>query len=88
MDLIPQCFISSFFDISPLAPGKEDFQDVLPYAHDDNLCHVTSLMLINFHYLLPQCTHTIQFGLDASVVSQKSFPFNMLRYWSKVRKCP
>ena len=42
----------------PPGSGEEDFEGFLPY-----IGHVTSIMLINFHFLVPESFHT-KFGLE------------------------
>ena len=44
--------------------GEEDFWRVFTiYGHGGHLGHVTSIMLINFHFLVPESFHT-KFGLE------------------------
>ena len=39
----------------PADSGEEDFRRVFTiYGHGSHLGHVTSIMLINFHYLVPE----------------------------------
>ena len=39
--------------------GEEDFLRVFTiYGHGGHLGHVTSIMLINFHFLVPESFHT------------------------------
>ena len=39
--------------------GEEDFLRVFTiYGHGGHLGHVTRIMLINFHFLVPECFHT------------------------------
>ena len=46
----------------PAGSGEEDFSRVLIiYGHDGHLGHVTSIMLTNFHFLVPESFFT-KFG--------------------------
>ena len=60
MGCSPRCYIPSFVEISPPVQEKRIFEGFLPYmgvaAH-----LVTSIMLINFHFLVPESFHT-KFG--------------------------
>ena len=48
----------------PAGSGEEDFGRVFNiYGHGSHLDHVTSIMSINFHYLVPESIH-IKFGFD------------------------
>ena len=48
----------------PAGSGVEDFLRVFTiYEHGDHLGHVTSIMLTNFHFLVPETFHT-KFGLE------------------------
>ena len=47
----------------PASSGEEDFRRVFTiYGRGGHLGHVTSIMLINFHFLVPESFHT-KFGL-------------------------
>ena len=42
----------------PAGSGEEDFLRVFTiYGHGGHLGHVTSIMLINFHFLVPESFH-------------------------------
>ena len=59
MDSGPQCYIPSLVEIVPLVPKKkivEGFSFTI-YGHGGQLGHVTSIMLINFHYNVPKSLH-------------------------------
>ena len=44
--------------------GKEDFRTVFTiYGHGGHPGHVTSIILINFHFLVPESFHT-KFGSE------------------------
>ena len=46
----------------PAGSGEEDFLRVFTiYGHGGHLCHETSIILINFHFLVPKSLHT-KFG--------------------------
>ena len=46
----------------PTGSWKQDFLSIYTiYGHGSHLGHVTSIMLINFHFLVPQKLHT-KFG--------------------------
>ena len=48
----------------PAGSGEEDFGRVFTiYGRGGHLGHVTSIMLINFHFLIPESFHT-KFGSD------------------------
>ena len=43
----------------PAGSGEEDFLRVFTiYGHGGHLGHVTRIMLINFHFLVPKSFHT------------------------------
>ena len=50
----PRCYIPSFVEISPPVPEKifEGFFTI--YGHGGHLGHVTSIMLSDFHFLVPE----------------------------------
>ena len=55
---------TKFRENRPAGSGKEDFLRVFTiYGHGGHLGHVTSMMLINFHFLVPESLH-IKFGFD------------------------
>ena len=48
----------------PAGSPEEDFQRIFTiYGHVGHLGHVTSVMLSDFHFLVPESFHT-KFGLD------------------------
>ena len=48
----------------PAGSGEEDFLRVFTiYGRGGHLRHVTSIMLINFHFLVPESFHT-KFSLE------------------------
>ena len=48
----------------PACSGEEDFLRVFTiYGHGGHLCHVTSIMSSDFHFLVPESFHT-KFGSD------------------------
>ena len=48
----------------PAGSGEEDFKRVFTiYGRGGHLGHVTSIMLINFQFLVPESFHT-KFGLE------------------------
>ena len=59
-----QCDIPSFVDISPPVPERKIFEGFLPYmGMAAILVNLTTIMLINFHFLVPESLH-IKFGFD------------------------
>ena len=56
----PRCYIPSFGEIGPLVSEKI-FEGFLPYGHGGHLGHVTSIILIYFHFNVPKSLHT-EFG--------------------------
>ena len=43
----------------PAGSGEEDFRKVFTiYRRDGHLCHVTSIMSSDFHFLVPESLHT------------------------------
>ena len=68
------------------AGSGEDFLMVFTiYGHDGHLSHVTSILLIYFHFHVPKYSHTVinsisclhlpTFRSQASIVSEKSTVF-------------
>ena len=50
---------TKFRENRPAGSGEEDFRRVFTiYACGGHLGHVTSIMLINFHFLVPESFHT------------------------------
>ena len=50
---------TKFRENRPAGSGVEDFLRVFTiYGHGSHLGHVTSIMLINFHFLVPESFHT------------------------------
>ena len=55
----------------PAGSGEEDFLRVFTiYGRGSHLGHVTSIMLINFHFLVPESFHA-KLVQNGSVVSEK-----------------
>ena len=55
---------TKFRENQPAGSGEEDFWRVFTiYGHGGHLGHVTSIMLINFHFLVPESFYT-KFGLE------------------------
>ena len=66
----PRCYTPSVVKIGP--PVLEKIFEVFfsIYGHDGHLGNVTSIMLTNFHFLVPESFHT-KFGSEWPVVSEK-----------------
>ena len=47
----------------PAGSGEDFWRVFTIYGHGGHLGHVTSIMLINFHFLVPESFHT-KFGLE------------------------
>ena len=62
MCLSSRCYISSFVEIGPSVP-KKIFKGFTIYGHGGYLGHVTSIMSINFHFLVP-ISFLSNFGSD------------------------
>ena len=60
----PGCYIPSFVEIGLPVPEKifEGFFQYI-YWRGGRLCHVTSIMSSDFHFLVPESFHT-KFGSD------------------------
>ena len=59
-----RCYIPSFMEICQPVPEKKIFEVFFTiYGHGSHLGHVTSIMSINFHFLVPESLH-IKFGFD------------------------
>ena len=56
---------TKFRENRPAGSGEEDFGGFSPYIYGrgGHLGHVTSIMLINFHFLVPESFHT-KFGSE------------------------
>ena len=55
---------TKFRENRPTGSGEEDFLRVFTiYGRGGHLGHVTSIMLINFHFLAPESFHT-KFGSE------------------------
>ena len=55
---------TKFFGNRPAGSTEEDFQRIFTiYGHVGHLGHVTSVMLSDFHFLVPESFHT-KFGSD------------------------
>ena len=72
----PRCYISSFVEISSLVQEKEILRFFSVYGRGGHLGHVTSIILMNFHFLVFKfcIPNLVKNGL---VVSEKSFNFHM-----------
>ena len=53
----PKCYITSFMEIGLPIPGTI-LKGFTIYAHGGHHGHVTSIMLINFHFFVPKSLHT------------------------------
>ena len=54
----PVCFIPNFVEIGLLVLGKKFLKGVLPaIGHGRHIGHVTSIKVINFHFLVPKSLH-------------------------------
>ena len=74
----PQCYIPSFVEIAPPVPEKI-FEGFLPYyGRGGHLSHVTSIMSLNFHFLVPESFH-ITFGSErhSSFLRKSGLNFGM-----------
>ena len=74
----------------PAGSGEEDFWRVFTiYGRGGHLGHVTSIMLINFHYLVSESSHK-KFGSDrhSSFWENLVWIFVRTRPWAKVKKWP
>ena len=50
---------TKFQENRPAGSGEEDFLKVFTiYGHGGHLGHVTRIMLTNFHFLVPESSHT------------------------------
>ena len=58
-----QGYIPSFVEIGPPVLEKKIFEGFLPYMGAGHFGPVTSIMLINFHFLVPESFHT-KFGSE------------------------
>ena len=54
---------SKFHENRPAGSGEDFLRVFTIYGHGGHLGHVTSIMLINFHFLLPESFHT-KFGSE------------------------
>ena len=63
IDLSPRCYIPSFMEISLLVPEKKILKDFYHIWDGGHLGHVTSIMLSDFYFLVPESFHT-KFGSD------------------------
>ena len=52
----PECYIINFIEISPLVPEKKIMEAILAYL-GGHLGHVTSIIFINFHFLITESFH-------------------------------
>ena len=50
---------NKFRENRPAGSGEEDLgRDFTIYGHGGHLCHVTSIMSSDFHFLVPESFHT------------------------------
>ena len=49
---------TKFHGNRPAGSGEEVFKVFTIYGQSSHLCHVTSIMLTNFHFLVPESFHT------------------------------
>ena len=85
-----RCYIPSFMEIDPPVPEKKIFEGFLNiYGHGSHLGHVTSIMSINFHFLVPESLH-IKFGFDwpSGFWEKQVLSFVCKWPWAKVKKWP
>ena len=54
-------YIPSFVEIGPVVQEKNTFKGFNIYGHGGHLGHVTSIMSLNFYFLVPKSLHT-KFG--------------------------
>ena len=54
----PQCYIPSFMKIGLPVLEKKILKVFTIYGHGCHLGHVTRIMLINFHFFIPESFHT------------------------------
>ena len=59
----PGCYIPSFVEIGQPVPEKKIFKGFTIYGRGSHLGHVTSIMLIYFHSLVPESFHA-KFGSE------------------------
>ena len=81
----PRCYIPSVVEIGPMVLEKKIFED----GHGSHLGHVTSIMSINFNFIVPKSLH-IKFGSKWSTGSEKSLLYvndlgQRSRNWAKVK---
>ena len=72
----------------PAGSTEEDFQRIFTiYGRGGHLGHVTSIMLSDFHFLVPESFHT-KFGSDrhSSFWENPVRIFVCTRPWAKVKK--
>ena len=67
----PLCYILKFMEIGPLVPEKKIFKAFYHIWAWKPFCHVTNIILIYFHFLVPKSLHT-KFGQKGQVVSEKN----------------
>ena len=59
----PGSYIPSYLEISLPVPEKKILIGFTIYGRGGHLCHVTSIMSSDFHFLVPESFHT-KFGSD------------------------
>ena len=69
-----------FYGNRPTGYREEDFKDFNHICPWRPFGHVTTIMLISFHFLVPESLHT-KFGQNGRVVSEKGkFEFSCVNY--------
>ena len=64
---------TKFHQISLVVPGKKIFKGVTIYEHDRHLANVISIMLMNFHFIVPTNLHSkIALNLARSLLRNAS----------------
>ena len=53
----PQCYIPSFIEIGPPVPEKKILKGFTIIGRGGHLGHVTSIISINFHFIVPESLH-------------------------------
>ena len=84
----PRCYIPSFVEIGlPVLEKKISKRFFTIYGHGGHLGLVTSIMLSDFHFLVPESFHT-KFGSDrhSSFLENPVQIFICTPPWAKVKK--
>ena len=78
---------TKFHQISPVVPEMKIFKGFTIYEQDIHLVHVTSIMLMNFHFIVPTSLHSkIALNLARSLLRKASFIVICKIPWAKVKK--